>query len=527
MKRFRSLFDLKLLCCLVIIAVIFCSFVIAKPCPGQTAADKEVKNRLMVCLSNPIRSLDPTNHRSRDTQIVLKNIFDSLTTRDSSMNVVPQLAESWHVLNDTTWEFKLKQGIKFHNGNDFTAKDIKFTFDRVIKEGAMEGKTSPRQGLFKSLSRIKIIDDYTIHIETEKAWPNLPLMLTLQEILSKKYRDEAGVKKFQAFPVGTGPFKFVRSKEEESVELERFEGYYGGSAQIPPIQTAPVKYLIFRTVSNKIKRIAMLKKGESDIIINIPPETVEILKPLPDIDILSCPATISYFAEINANKPPFDDQKNRLAMNFAMDTKAVVDFILKGHGTVLPTILLPNAFAYNTVLTPYRYDPEMAKKLLSESSFPEERTLAIYTTKENIQFTNIIASFLTRVGIKSTVHITNSWKPDALGKNAKWDIYVDSWGNSTLDPIGILWPKFKTNARGNFSGFSSKEVDTLFLQAETTMDMQLRGTCYKKIQKIVYDAAPMIFGYAAEEFYGVNKRVKNFFPSSSGMMNMHDVYIRE
>ena len=140
MKKFRSSFDSRLLHCLVIIAVIFCSFVIAKPCSGKTVSIKGEKNRLVICISSPIVSLDPTNHRCRDTQLVLKNMFDSLTTRDANMKVVSQLAESWRALNDTTWEFKLRRGVKFHSGDDFNAEDVKFTLERVVKEGALEGK---------------------------------------------------------------------------------------------------------------------------------------------------------------------------------------------------------------------------------------------------------------------------------------------------------------------------------------------------------------------------------------------------
>lgn len=526
MKKFRSLFDLRLLRCLVIIAVIFCSFVIAKPCSGKAVSTKGEKNRLVICVSPSIVSLDPTNHRSRDTQIVLKNMFDSLTTRDANMKVVPQLAESWQVLNNTTWEFRLRRGVKFHNGDDFTAKDVKFTLERVVKEGALDGKTSPRKGLFGPLSVVNIIDDHTVQIETEKPWPALPLMLTLQEILPMKYMKAVGSQGFHINPIGTGPFRFVKSEGEESLILERFEDYYGGSPEIPPVQMAPLKYLIFKVVPIKAEQIAMLKKGECDIITRVPSGTVPILRTTPGIKILSCPATRSYFAEMNCAKPPLNDPRIRLAMNYATDMQAVVDHILQGFGTVLPTVLLPNAFAYNSSLKPYTYNPKLAKKILNDLCFPESCSIAINCLEDDRKFASVIASFLTRVGVKSAINVVDSLKPKAVGKNAKWDIFVSSWGNSTLDPVGILVPKFKTGARGNFSKYSNGEVDKLFSLAGGTLDLQLREDYYKKVQEIIYKDAPMIFGYAAEEFYGIRERVKNFMPSSSGMMNMHDVYIK-
>ena len=512
---------------MVIIAVIFCSFVIAKPCSGKTVSIKGEKDRLVICISSPIVSLDPTNYRDRNTQIVLKNIFDSLTTRDANMKVVPQLAESWKALNDTTWEFKLRRGVRFHNGDDFTAEDVKFTLERVVKQGALDGKTSPRKSLLGPLSRVRIIDDYTVQIETEKPWPILPLMLTLQEILPWNHMKAVGSQGFQKKPIGTGPFRFVRAEGGKLLVLERFEDYYGGSPEIPPVQVASLKHLIFKLVPVEAERIAMLKKGECDIITHVPPEAIRILQTTPGIKMLTCRATRSYFAEINSIKPPFDDPRIRLAMNYAIDMQAVVDHILKGHAKVLPTILLPNAFAYNSSLKPYAYNPKLAKKLLNDSGFPEGRSITINSMERYRKLANIIAVFLAKVGVKSAVNVIDKDTERASMKNLNWDILVTSWGNSTLDPVGILVPKFKSGGRGNYSNYSNGEVDRLLSQADGSLDPQVRKNCYKKVQEIIYKDVPMIFGYAAEEFYGVRERVKNFILSSSGMMNMHDVYVRE
>ena len=443
------------------------------------------------------------------------------------MKVVPQLAESWTALNDTTWEFKLRRGVRFHNGDAFTAEDVQFTLERVVKEGAMDGKTSPRKGLFEPISAVKVIDDYTVQIETEKPWTIIPLMLTLQEIVPKNYMGKVGSQGFQKNPISTGPFKFVSSEEKELLILERFEDYYGGSPENPPVQKAPMKYLIFKTVPVQSEQIAMLKKGESDIIYNVPSVTVPILKITPDIKVLSCPATRSFFAEINCIKPPFNNPKVRHALNHAVDIQGVVGRILQGHGTVLPTVLLPNAFAFNSSIKPYPYNPELAKKLLNASGFPVGRPITINCTKSDREFASIITAFLTKIGLKSEINIVDSKKPKTLGKNAEWDIFVGSWGNSTLDPVGILVPKFKTGGRGNYSNYSNEEVDKLLSQAESTLDPKLRENCYKKVQEIIYRDAPMIFGYTAEEFYTIRKRVKNIIPSSSGMINMHDVYIED
>lgn len=527
MKEFRSFFDLRQLHSFILIGVIFSSWIIAKPCSGKTLVIEEENNKLIICISSPIISLDPTNYRDRNTQTVLKNMFDSLTTRDDNMKVVPQLAESWEALDDTTWEFKLRRGVKFHNGDDFTAEDVRYTLKRVVKEGALDGKTSPRKGLLGPLASVRVVDDYTVQIQTEKPWAILPLMLTLQEIVPKKYMKAVGPKGFQMNPIGTGPFRFVRAEGEELLILEHFADYYGGSPGNPPVQVAPLKYLIFKTVSERIQRIAMLKKGECDIITHLPSEAVRILEMVPGIKVLSRPATRSYFAEMNCAKSPFNDRRIRLAMNYAVDVHAVADHILQGHGRVLPTVLLPNAFAYHASQKPYPYNPKLAKKLLTDEGFSEGFSIVINCTEDNRQFANIIAFFLTKVGVKSVINVVDRDRPEALGESAIWDILVTSWGNSTLDPVGILVPKFSTGGRGNYSNYSNEEVDRLLSQAEGTLDLRMRENYYKKVQEIIYSDVPMIFGYAAEERYGVREKVKNFIPSPSGMMNMHDVYIED
>ena len=496
------------------------------PAFGKPPALETETNRLVVCISSPIESLDPTDYRDRTTQTVLKNMFDSLTTRDSMMRIVPQLAESWKNLDDTTWEFKLRPGVKFHNGDPFTAEDVKYTLERVVKAGAIDGRTSPRKTLLGPVSGVKIIDAHTVLIQTEKPWAILPLMLSLQEIVPKKHMESVDSGGFQSNPIGTGPYRWVGGEAGKEVILEAFPDYYGGSPENPPVKPANLKYLVFRTAPLKTHQIAMLKRGECDIVPHVPVETIRILKQTPGIGVLSCPATRSHFAEINCAKPPFNDSRVRRALNHAINRKAVVDNILQGHGIPLPTILLPNAFAYDRSLKPYPYDPKLARRLLIDSNFPDRNATAIHCTKGDLQFANIIAAFLTKVGVKSVINIVNHRYPKAYGKEAAWDIFVGSWGNSTLDPVGILVPKFMSDGRGNFSGYSNREVDTLFSLAETTSNPDLREHYFKKVQEIVYRDVPMIFGYAAEEFYGVRERVKNFIPSSSGMMNMHDVSIK-
>jgi peptide/nickel transport system substrate-binding protein len=482
-------------------------------------------NRLVVCLPAGVDSFDPADHRSRITQIVLKNIFDSLTTRDHSNRIIPQLAESWRLIDDTQWEFKLRRGVRFHNGHELSAVDVQFSLNRVIHEGALDGRTSPRRSLLSPISEVRVKDDCTVRIKTLYSWPNLPLMLSLQEIVPAAYMQAVGGRGFEAHPVGTGPFRFVSNDGGRHIVLKRFEGYYGGSPQRTPVQTAPLKKVVFIVVPSLPDQVTLLKTGRCDILFNLPPSSIPILEMVPGLRVLKGPATKSYFAEINCTRAPWGNRRVRQALNYAVDMQAIVRYKLQGHGSVLSTVLLPNAFGFDPGLQPYPYDPARARKLLKAAAFPSGHSISIYCSSEDLLFADGIALFLTKLGMRTRTVTQTVPRPQAVGRDAPWDIFVGSWGNSTLDPAGILQPKFRSHGAGNFSGFASADLDSLMQEARRTMDRSRRSDLYRRIQALLFEEAPMIFGYAQDEYYGVARRVKNFIPSPSGMMDMHDVYV--
>jgi peptide/nickel transport system substrate-binding protein len=490
-------------------------------------SDVSGKRRLVVCIPSDVASLDPTNHRSRITQMVLKHLFDGLTTRDGVNRLIPQLAVSWRLMNDTLWQFNLRKGVRFHNGDAFSATDVKFTLDRVSKTEGMDGRTSPRQSLFEPISEVTVIDDYTIQIKTRYPWPNLPRMLALQEIVPARYIQTLGIEAFLSRPVGTGPFRLIQADPAGELRLERFADYYGESNRKPSAGMASVEQLIFKVMPSQLDQIAMLKAGQCDIISNFPSESVPLLAMSSGIQIVKVPATKSFFAEINCVKPPFDDVRIRQALNFAVDVPALVQHELQGHGVALATILLPNAFGVDPTLHPYPYQPELARELLAASAYPRNRPVTVYCNRDDVAFADTIAFFLTKLGLTARVRISSSYRPQITGADAPWDIFVGSWGNSTLDPAGILIPKLKSRAHGNFSGYGSPQLDDLMMAAQSTMDDGRRADGYHRIQKIIFQEAPMIFGYAPDEFYALGKRVGNFVPPVTGMMDLRDIYLNE
>lgn len=495
--------------------------------PGYAGTGPLRDAALVVCLPSPVASLDPTDYRDRETQIVLKQMFDSLTRRDSDLSVMPHLAESFRSVSDVEWEFKLKKGIQFHNGDPLTAKDVRFTFERVIQDNAVNGHTSARQSLFGPLSDVVVLDDDTLRFKTRTPWPILPLMLTLQEIVPQDYMTRVGEQGFQARPVGTGPFRFVEQRGDGTLVLKRFHREAMDRDTSGPKGGVSVEYLEIRSESDVVKRIAMIKRGQADLITRIPPEFLDVLSMNPDFRTFSQPATRSYFVEMNCRKKPFNDPNVRKAMNYAVDMTMVVRTVLQGKGQALPTVLLPKAFAFDPLLYPYAYSPDKAKALLNEARFPQGYTVAIYCESVYEAFAQAVSMYLSRIGIRSTVVTGDRPTAVAAMETLSADMMVSSWGNTTLDPVGIVPPKFQSQGRGNYSGYQNKEVDDLLAQAEKTMEPDKRKACYQAVQRIVYKDAPMIFGYAVEEFHVVRRNIVGVEAGLTGMLDLSHAVIKK
>ncbi|NLJ59796.1 MAG: peptide ABC transporter substrate-binding protein [Firmicutes bacterium] len=319
--------------------------------------------------ADKIITLDPAMYRDRSTETVLRNMFDGLVTRTWDGKVVPEIAESWTVPSDNTYVFKLRKDVKFHNGDALDADDVVFTFKRVLEDGAIAGQSSPRKGLLGPLEAVEKIDQYTVKFTLANPFPIFPQALVHFQIVPKDYIQKVGDNEFAAKPIGAGPFKFKEGRLDDQIVMERFDEYYGGSREIPPVGVAPAKRAIFRMMPEATVRVAALKAGEVHIIQQLPPDLAKTLSADKNIQVKSVDGTRVYCVELNCQKPPFDDVRVRRAMNYAVDWDAILKSIYGGNGTRLACAFLPSGFGFDPDLAPYPYDPEKAKALLREAGY--------------------------------------------------------------------------------------------------------------------------------------------------------------
>jgi len=479
------------------------------------------KDTIVIGLSSPILSLDPANHRDRVSETVIRNMFDGLVTRGPDMVIVPEIAESWKWLDDTTCEFKIRKGITFHNGEALTAEDVEFTFNRIIKEGGMDGESSPRKGLLGPLESVEMVDDYTVIFKLSEIWPVLLKMLPHQQIAPKDYLEEVGTEEFRKHPIGAGPFKFVEGTLIERVVLERFDDYYGGSPDLPPVGVAPLKTVIFEILPESSTRVAAFISGACDIIQIVPAVDVPLIEKNPNRVIKYSRGTNAYNLEMNVTKPPFNDVKVRKAMAYAVDRDLLIEMVYNSEGSVFAGPLFPYEEMFDTSLKPYGYKPELAKVLLKEAGYPDGFSIVLDTTAEFKEPAEVIAGMLAEVGIKCTVRLWEWGVLKPLLLKGERDLVLQTWGSSILDPVGYVDAKFLTNGRGNYSQYSNAEVDKCINEGASIIDPAKRKEIYKEMQRIIYEECPA-FGFSTDDLTGCSADLINWEPIPDSRINLHD-----
>ena len=470
--------------------------------------------------------LDPANHRNRATETIIRNMHDGLLTRDSDMNVMSELAESWTQIDATTYEFKLRAGVTFHDGSAMTSEDIKFTFDRLTKENAMGGQTSPRQSLLGPLKDVEIVDDLTVRIILNSPWPILPAMLPFQEMVSKSFVESVGTDGMTDQVNGTGPFKLVEWRKGDSVIMERFDGYYGGAAGIEPVGNACVDRVIFKVIPENASRVAALLAGDVHIIDALPPHMVKQVEANADTHVMAVNGTRSTFVALNNQSGPFADIRVRQAFAHALNRQLIVDKILGGNATLINGILSPDAFGKNQNLPVLEHDLDKAKALLAEAGYPDGISVTLDVTGSDKETGEAIAAVLSKAGIEVSVVVGESSMLSSRfrtkGEPIDGEMYLTSWGNGSMDPVGIFEPTHRTADRGNSSGYENAAVDALLNAASVETDREKRAALYSEAEALAAADTPFLYLWVAQDLYGVSNRLSGWSPSPDSRINLHD-----
>ena len=504
---------------------------------------------IVVGMAAAPETLDPADHRTRESETVIRNMFDGLVTRDNSNGVHLQLAESMEWSEDgMTLTVKVREDVLFHDGVEMTAADVVFTFNRIIQENMIEypeAHTSPRKGLIAPLESVEQVDDYTVTFHFDAVWPIAEQMLVHQQIVPKHYIEEVGTEGFIAHPIGTGPFKFVEGQIDEQIVMERFEDYYGGAPDLGQVGPALVDRVIFRVIPESSTRVAALLAGEVHIIQAVPSDVVARLESDDSVVVKTAAGTRPLWLQLNVSDPTFDDVRVRQAMNYAIDKDLINEVIYGGRSVSLPGPLSPYNNSVNPNLEPYAYDPDMALALFEEAGWTDSDgdglldkdgqsfSFTLDTFSSLTPLAEALSSLYREIGIDASIRL---WEYSVIKQDlldcARQSV-LDNWGDSAFDPVGHWEAKWHTYSegtpygRGNFMCYSNERVDELTKAGEIEADAAARQEMYNEAQQIVYDEAPAVFLVLPEVIEASSAKIQDWEPASDGRINLHDVSLGE
>ena len=463
-------------------------------------ASGAAKDTIVIAQGVDPTTLDPQNHYETPAFNVLLNIYETLLLRSDDMKIQPLLATSYKLIDDNTWEFRLRKGVKFQNGEEFNAAAVKFSLER-ISDPKNKMKQTTLQGV---VERIDIIDDFTVRIVTKKPYPYLDAQLGhIGAIMPPKYVQEKGPAYVAANPIGTGPYKLVRWVKDDQLLLEANENYWGGAPRI--------KKVIFRPIPEATTRVAGLQTQELDLIVNIPPHLSRLMDWKGRSHVAKVPSSRVIFMAFDTTRGgPVADKRVRQAIAQAIDLDTIIRKVLEGNAIKLAVPFTKYHFGYDPQITPYAYNPEKAKKLLAEAGYSKGFDLLLHSPNgrylNDKEVAEAAVGDLRKIGINATVKI-NEWGTHMtmLYAHNGSPSHILGWGGASFDADATLFPMLRTGQV--LSHYSNPALDELIEQARSIMDRNKRQKLYTEASKLFHEEVPWAFCYEQIDIYGVSERV--------------------
>ncbi len=432
----------------------------------------------------------------------MKNIYESLIYLDESLQIAPGLAVSWEAISDQTWEFKLREGVTFHNGEPFTAKDVKFSLERVPTAAGPDG------GLVintRNINKVEIIDPLTVQISTSVPNPALPQDVARIGILPHSI-GEAAVADFNngKAAIGTGPYKFVSFKARTGMTVERNDSYWRG--------TSPWDKVTFTEISDDSARVAALMSKRVDLINYVPFSDVQRIRSDKAFDVIQGESIYVFLlypdhreqSDLVTDKDgkplaknPLRDVKVRQALSLAIDRKAIADLALEGFAKPANQLIDDKFFGAIENPTPLEYNVEKARALLAEAGYPDGFKLPLHCTSDRLPGDGATCSALgqmfARVGIDTqvnaisrTVFVPARTRGDYVMTMAGWGS-VSGEAGYTMSSIAHTNDSSKGLGAFNVSNVSNPKADELIAQAMRTIDNGKRLDLFRNSMQATLD----------------------------------------
>ena len=464
-----------------------------------------------ITISQPAEAttMDP----GRSTQVLtvnyFYNLYDTLTRWDAALKIQPALATSWKRVNDTTWEFALRQGVKFHDGSPFTAADVKATLDRILTPG----KTVVIAG-FTTIESVQAVDPRTVRIVTKKPDPLMLVRMAQMgaQILPARLTTDDGAKEVTRKPVGTGAYRFVEWVKDERLVMEANREWWGWDGKPPAVER-----VVWKPIPEDFPRLVALEKGEVDIITNVPPDRIKGIAESRATRIVTVPATRTVTFWMNTNQPPLSDKRVRQAMHYALDVNGIVKNLYAGMGKPFSGGLADTDFGYNGALKPYPFDPAKARALLAQAGFGAGTDVTLFagsgTMVNDKALIEAIADMWAKVGIRARIEMMEMGARQRMNNDRTVPpsgLMLINPQSTLLDADGSLWRLFQPAGfggkywAGNQPGQRFYEI---MEEARYSLDPKKRKALYTEATLIIHEEKPWLELFQEIVVYGTSRRV--------------------
>lgn len=461
---------------------------------NQGNNSSEYKDEIIVARASDADTFDPQISNGGTSDALVMLLYSSMLKFDENGEVSPDLVIDWSVAEDQkTWTFKLREGVKFHNGKELTSEDVKATFDRAMNS---EGGLRATQ-LIEMFEKVEAVDKYTVKITTEQPYGAMLALLCNLQIMDADYIEKYGMNIGNDVEAinGTGPYKFVSWEPDQEIVLERFDDYYGDKAL-----TKTYKMMI---IPEAASRVIALETGEVDIT-DIPSDEIERIKNTEGFKIEQQRSTGQRCFRFGCNDPIMSNTKVRQAILYAIDRQAIINSLYKGIAEPTTAPFTPAVWGYAN-LGEIKQDQAKAKALLTEAGYPNGFDTKIVTTAQyskGTQLAEVIAAQLKEVGINATIEVLEWSTFIAITDGITADefdapIFIMGTGPSMRDTDNSFRGLYATSKSGlndlNYGFYSNEELDRLAEEQMRETDPEKRKEILKRAQEIIYLEDPAAF----------------------------------
>ncbi|GAK51805.1 ABC peptide transporter, periplasmic ligand binding protein [Candidatus Moduliflexus flocculans] len=478
--------------------------------------------------SNPT-NIDPRIGTDVNSFRAYQLVTNGLVRKDPLSNLVPDLAEKWETPDDKTYVFSLRKGVKFHDGSEFTAEDVKFTIESIMNPALK----SPKAAAYDKVEKIEILDPYTIKFTLKEVFSPFLVEMT-QPILSKKATEAQDGQQFTTTLVGTGPFKLTEWTPDQQLVFDANPDYFEG---VPKL-----KKVVLKIIPDDTVRFLELKQGGIDLVQNaIQPDMVTVAEKTRGLKVVQSESSVIYYLGFNLKDPILSNVKVRQAIAYAIDRKTIVEHLLKSQASLATGLLSPSNWAYEPNVTTYDLDIEKAKALLDEAGYPDPdgdgpqpRFKISYKTSTaglRIHLGEVLQDQFKQIGVEISEIQTYEWAKFYEDiKAGNFQIFTLRWVGITEPDIfySIFHSQMVPPDGRNRGYYSNPKVDELLEQGRHEVSPDGRKKIYSDVQKILADDLPYVYLWYPHNIIVMNERVQGFVVYPDGdFASVKDVWIQE